>query len=224
MTTSPAEPGTGQGMTFILADGVEVRVDARTQLRINGPRHLDLQSGQIYIDTNGRSAGVDHEPIEIVAGGSLIRDVGTRFLVRSSSAVDVFVREGRVQLERGPVRHEVGAGERLEIAAGGRVSVTTAPIFGAMWDWIVRAAPPQEVEGRTLAEFLAWVEREGGRAIRFADAAVGREAARTRVYGAIDGLSVDEALAAVLPSCGLAHRVDGAVITIVASDDARTLR
>ena len=95
-----------------------------------------------------------------------------------------------------------------------------ASISGADWDWIVRATRPPQLEGRPLPEFLAWAEREGGRAIRFADPALAQANAATIVYGALERLTVDEALDVVLPSCGLTRRTDGDIITIVPADDA----
>ena len=210
---------TGLGATLALADGVEVRVAGQTTLRLEGPQRLELLAGEIYIDTNGRRADASPVPLEVAAAGSVIRDIGTRFLVRGGPAVTVRVREGRVELDQGGVRYDASAGEGLSVAANGLVTRAPAVMFGPEWDWIVRATRPQPVDGRTLAEFLAWVEREGGRTVRFADQAVGRSAEKTLVYGAIDGLSVDEALEVVLPSCGLAHRVEGGVITIVAGDN-----
>jgi hypothetical protein len=44
-----------------------------------------------------------------------------------------------------------------------------------------------------------------------------RANAATIVYGAIEHLTVEEALDVVLPSCGLARHMDGDVITIVAA-------
>jgi hypothetical protein len=115
-----------------------------------------------------------------------------------------------------------------EADRGGQLSVTSSGIIsgrastsGADWDWIVRATRPPQLEGRPLPEFLAWAEREGGRPIRFADPALERANRATIVYGAIEDLTVEEALDVVLPSCGLVRRTDGDVITIVAADDAR---
>jgi hypothetical protein len=96
----------------------------------------------------------------------------------------------------------------------------SASTSGADWDWIVRSVPPPRLQGRPLPEFLAWAEREGGRPIRFADPALERANRATIVYGAIEALTVEEALDVVLPSCGLARRTDGDVITVVAADDA----
>ena len=102
-----------------------------------------------------------------------------------------------------------------EADGGGQLRVTSSGILsgrastsGADWDWIVRAVPPPKLEGRPLPEFLAWAEREGGRSIRFADPALERANRTTIVYGAIERLTVDEALDVVLPSCGLARRTE----------------
>jgi hypothetical protein len=88
----------------------------------------------------------------------------------------------------------------------------------------VRAALPRQTGGRSLADFLAWVEREDGRKIVFDNPAIERSAATTVVYGTIDGLTVEEALEVVLPSCGLTHRAGRAVIRILAADDRRGVR
>ncbi|MGD9902557.1 MAG: FecR domain-containing protein [Vicinamibacterales bacterium] len=224
ITIGAVGPNGSQGAMLALADGVEVRVAAGTELALDGPGRLDLRRGAIYVDTSPRAGATAPTPIEVRSGGSVIRDVGTRFVVHGGTTVVVAVRDGQVQLERDGADYSAGPGQAIEVTPGGRVAVSEAPAYGPRWDWIVGAAPPQPVDGRTLADFLAWVEREGGRTVRFADAAVGAAADRTLVYGRIDGLTVDEALAVVLPSCGLAHRVDGGVITIEAGDDARPRR
>jgi hypothetical protein len=130
------------------------------------------------------------------------------------------VRDGRVAVSSTFGMREAESGGQLRVTSSGIVS-GRASISGADWDWIVRASRPPQLEGRPLPEFLAWAEREGGRSIRFADPALERANAATIVYGAIDSLTVDEALDVVLPSCGLARRTDGDVITIVEADDGR---
>lgn len=224
LTSDDGAAATGSGATLALADGVEVRLAGATRLRLDGPGQLELRAGSIYVDTTGRRPDRPAQRLEIRSAGAVIRDIGTRFVVSSGAATTVMVRDGRVRVERNRVPHEAGSGEQVVVSAAGDVTVSPAAAYGPAWDWIVRAAPPQPVDGRTLAEFLTWVEREGGRAIRYADPAIGAAADRTLVYGRIDGLTVDEALAVVLPSCGLTHRVDGGVITIESSDDARAGR
>src|SRR5918999_87599 len=157
----------------------------------------------------------------IVAQGTVIRDIGTRYEVRlSDQELRVRVRDGRVEVSSAFGMREADRGGQLRVTSSGILS-GRAPTSGADWDWIVRATPPPQLEGRPLPEFLAWAEREGGRPIRFADPALERANAATIVYGAIEGLTVEEALDVVLPSCGLARLTDGNVITIVAADDGR---
>lgn len=207
---------------IVLTNGVELRLDSNTDVTLQGARSLSLARGALYLDSSRRTG--PPEPVAIDARGTLIRDIGTRYEVRlSNNELRVRVRDGRVEVS--------SAFGTREADRGGQLSVTSSAILagqastsGADWDWIVRATRPPQLEGRPLPEFLAWAEREGGRPIRFADPALERENAATIVYGAIDSLTVDEALDVVLPSCGLARRTDEDTITIVAADDSRGVK
>jgi ferric-dicitrate binding protein FerR (iron transport regulator) len=215
--------GAGGRGALLLADGVEVRFDRETTATLAAERRLELGRGGIYIDTSVRASG-SQAAVDVVALGALVRDIGTRYEVRViDEALRVRVRDGRVQVTRGAETRE--AGEQTELAldaAGMRLSPSAG--FGADWDWIVRAIRTPPIEGRSLAEFLAWVERESGRQVRFGDPAAERAAATTIVYGVIDGLSVDEALTVVLPTCGLAHQVSGRTIIILPAESPRGAR
>jgi ferric-dicitrate binding protein FerR (iron transport regulator) len=204
---------------IVLANGVELRLDSNSDITLDTEQSMSLASGALYLDSSNRTGAP--ETVAIVARGTVIRDIGTRYEVRlSDEALRVRVRDGRVEV--------LSAFGMREAESGGQLSVTPSGILsgpaltsGADWDWIVRATRPPQLEGRPLTEFLAWAAREGGRPIRFADPALERANAATIVYGAIERLTVEEALDVVLPSCGLARRTDGDVITIVAADDAR---
>jgi ferric-dicitrate binding protein FerR (iron transport regulator) len=211
-------PGTritthGGRAAIVLANGVELRLDSNTAITLDPGRNMSLASGALYLDSSHRTGPPD--AVAITARGTVIRDIGTRYEVRlSDQELRVRVRDGRVEV--------VGTFGKREADRGGQLSVTSsgilsgrAPTSGADWDWIVRATRPPQLEGRPLPEFLAWAEREGGRPIRFADPALERANSATIVYGAIDRLTVDEALDVVLPSCGLARRTDGDAIIIV---------
>ncbi|HYE85659.1 MAG TPA: hypothetical protein VEA16_04860, partial [Vicinamibacterales bacterium] len=175
--------------------------------------------GAIYLDSSNRQG--PPEPIDIVARGTVIRDIGTRYEVRlSDQELRVRVRDGRVQVASAFGTHVADRGGQLSVTASAILAGRT-PTSGADWDWIVQAIRPPQLEGRPLTEFLTWAEREGGRVIRFANPALERASTATIVYGAIERLTVEEALDVVLPSCGLARRSDGDVITIVSADDAR---
>src|SRR5689334_9742981 len=215
-------PGTlittnGGRAAIVLSNGVELRFDSNTDMTLDTEQRMSLARGALYLDSSHRTG--PPETVAIVARGSVIRDVGTRYEVRlSDQELRVRVRDGRVEVSGAFGIREADGGGQLRMTPSGILS-GRASTSGADWDWIVRAARPPQFEGRPLPEFLAWAEREGGRSIRFADPALERANAATIVYGAIEGLTVDEALDVVLSSCGLARRTDGDVITLVAVDD-----
>jgi ferric-dicitrate binding protein FerR (iron transport regulator) len=212
----------GGRAAIALPNGVELRLDSDTAVTIDTARRVSLTRGAIYLDSSNRKG--PPEPIEIVARGTVIRDIGTRFEVRlSDQELRVRVRDGRVEVSSAFGMREADSGGQLRVTSYG-ILAGRASTSGADWDWIVRAIQPPQLEGRPLPEFLEWAEREGGRPIRFADPELERANRATIVYGAIDSLTVDEALDVVLPSCGLARRSDGDVITIVPADDASGAR
>lgn len=216
-------PGTrittfGGHAAIVLANGVELRFDSDTEVTLDTVRSMSLARGAVYLDSSRRTG--PPETVAIVARGTVIRDIGTRYEVRlSDKELRVRVRDGLVEVLSAFGMGEANRGEQLMVTPSG-ILAGRAPTSGADWDWIVRATRPPQLEGRPLPEFLAWAEREGGRPIRFADPAVERANATTIVYGAIERLTVEEALDVVLPSCGLARHTDGDVITIVSADDA----
>jgi ferric-dicitrate binding protein FerR (iron transport regulator) len=217
-------PGTrittnGGHAAIVLANGVELRLDSNTDITLDAERRLSLARGALYLDSSRRTGSP--EPVTIVARGTVIRDIGTRYEVRlSDQELRVRVRDGRVEVLSAFGMREAESGGQLSVTSGGILS-GRASTSGVDWDWVRRATQPPRLEGRPLPEFLAWAQREGGRSIRFADPALERANASTLVYGAIEGLTVEEALDVVLPSCGLARLTDGDVVTIITADGAR---
>jgi hypothetical protein len=217
-------PGTritthGGRAAIVLANGVELRLDSDTDITLDTERSMSLARGALYLDSSNRAGAP--ETVAIVARGTVIRDIGTRYEVRlSDQELRVRVRDGRVEVLSAFGMREADRGGQLRVTSSGIVA-DRAATSGEDWDWIVRATRPPQLEGRPLPEFLAWAEREGGRTIRFADPALERANAATIVYGAIERLTVEEALDVVLPSCGLARFTEGEVITIVSADDVR---
>jgi ferric-dicitrate binding protein FerR (iron transport regulator) len=216
-------PGTriatyGGRAAIVLTNGVELRLDSNTAITLDTARSLSLTRGAVYLDSSHRTGPAD--AVAIVVHGTVIRDIGTRYEVRlSDEELRVRVRDGRVEVSSAFGMREADRGDQLRVTSAGILS-GSASTSGTDWDWIVRAVPPPRLEGRPLPEFLAWAEREGGRLIRFADPAVARANRATIVYGAIESLTVEEALDVVLSSCGLARRTDGELIIIVAADNA----
>jgi hypothetical protein len=207
--------------TLALGDGGEVRLDAGTLVRFTGMRTLALERGALYFDSRDVPSA---EPLRIETPAGVVRDTGTRFEVRLIGGdVRVRVRDGAIRLERAETIRDAPAGQELRITSAGAVSIQPVAVFGAEWDWVTRAARPFRVEGARLSAFLRWVSREGAVTVAFEDGALEASSANTTIHGSVEGMSVAEALATILPACGLDHRVrDGRVFITRAGQPART--
>lgn len=224
--------GTSGRAALRLAGGPSVRIDVASVVRIESADVVALDRGGAYVDSGPASAGT--AAIEIATALGSVRHVGTQFEVRllgapqwdepvldeqgpgepsAAAALRVRVREGTVLVEHAGRTYEARAGAELVLSAGGEEQRATAPVEGAIWDWVQETAPPLDIEGTTLAVFLDWVSRETGLPCRFSDPALERAALGTVLHGSIAGLTPEEALSVVLPGCGLApHRVEGALL------------
>jgi ferric-dicitrate binding protein FerR (iron transport regulator) len=190
------------GNTASLAWGnATLRLDGGTRVRIASATELTLDRGAVYVDSN-HSGVVIRTPI-----GS-VRDIGTQFEVRlAADRMRVRVREGRVDLQHGGATHSAEAGVELDADARGGVTQHSIARSGADWEWVVRAAPPIHLDGRTLSEVVASVTRdEGVKAVWFDETS--RSAASMRLHGDVP-LTPEEALDTALVASGLTSRTDG---------------
>ena len=190
------------GNTASLAWGnATLRLDSGTRVRIASPSELTLERGAVYVDSNG--AGV---LVRTPMGN--VRDIGTQFEVRlTADRMRVRVRAGRVDLQRGSATHSAMAGIELDADARGGVTPHSIARNGAEWEWVLRAAPPIHLDGRTLAEVVASVTRdEGLKPVWFDETA--RNAATMRLHGDVP-LTPEEALDTALVASGLTSRIDG---------------
>lgn len=195
-----------------LAQGASLRLDAGTRLRLLSASAIHLEHGAVYVDSgdHGRQAGV-----RLSTPLSVVRDLGTRFEVRfGSSVLEVRVRSGVVALSGPTASARAAAGEELRLDRDG-LSRRPIPLSGPGWDWTARIAPPFAVEGRTLRSFLDWAARETGRTLRFADPATQELATRTTLHGSLQGLGPDDALAPLLTTCRLRHRIEADVLLVM---------
>jgi ferric-dicitrate binding protein FerR (iron transport regulator) len=204
--------GGGDRMALRMRGGAVVRLDHSTHLRLVSPSTIDLESGAVYVDSD---PGGGTSPLEIRTRMGIVRDVGTQFQVRvDQGGIQVSVREGVARLERDGASHDATAGIQLSLGNDGAVTSRTIPSTGTTWDWILGLAPPFRLEGQPLGDYLAWVGRETGLRIEYQDAALEAEARPVILHGSIDGLRPEESLAAVLPTCGMAHAIEGGSLII----------
>ena len=204
-----AELETGESPTaFRLDGGSSLRLDIGSRVRLVSASKVRLERGAVYLDSEGTGTVAVQTPLGTVT------ELGTQFEVRLlGSAVRVRVREGAVRLRGNEVSHRADAGTELVLRDDG--SVTRSPIaaYGPPWDWVLKAAPPLQIEGLTLAEVLKRVVRETGWTVRYEDPAIAASAGGIVVHGNVEHLAPDQALDVVLPGAGLDHRVvDGVLI------------
>lgn len=212
LTSGTALTTAGDGRAALrLASGPSLRLDVGTRVRLVTATVLSLERGAVYVDS-GRSADDPGPAVEVRTGLGVVRDVGTQFEVRldaADSRVRVRVREGRIHLDRGDRSWRADAGAELRVASDGSLHRGEVPLSGPEWAWILRVSPPFALDGSRLDTFLGWVVRETGWQLAFADRRIADQAPEITLHGTIDELRPDQALDAVLPTCGLRYRIDG---------------
>jgi ferric-dicitrate binding protein FerR (iron transport regulator) len=184
--------------------GATLRLDGGTRVRMASARELDLQRGAVYIASDHPSAN----GVVIKTPLGAVHDIGTQFEVRlDGGQMRIRVREGRIDLRQGTASHLASAGVELNADAHGAITQRSIPGNGADWDWVVRAAPPIRLDGRTLADVVNFVTHEQGVKPVWSDASA-RAAASIRLHGAVP-LNPDEALDSALVASGLTAHIDG---------------
>jgi len=207
------ETSSGGRLALRLAGGASLRVDTGSRLELQDDSALMLDQGAVYVDTHASEEAASSVEIRTPLG--TVRDAGTRFEVRlDGGSMTVRVREGVAEVERGSRRYRAEAGRQLVAAASGEVAAGAAPAHGEAWSWMLEVAPAFDLEGRSLEAFLGWVARETGWRVRFEEPSIAASAPSLILHGSIEGLRPDEAPAAVLPTCGLRHRVEDGTLTI----------
>lgn len=200
-----------------LADGTSLRIDSGTRVRLLSGPTLDFEQGAIYLDS-GR-AQMRHAFLEVRTRWGVVRDIGTQFEVRlAGDEMWLSVREGLATLAHSGRSFAAPAGTRLVARESG---VESRALEGPDWSWVLAIAPAFEMEGRTLAYYLDWLSRETGWRVEFADPAIARESSTIVLHGSVADLRPDETPAAVLPTCGLRHRLSDGTLLIERLDGAR---
>jgi ferric-dicitrate binding protein FerR (iron transport regulator) len=191
--------GSTGGVALRLADGGSLRLGSSTDVRFLGRDDVELVRGALYLD--GGLGGASRLAVHTEIG--VIRERGTQFEVRIlDREVRVRVREGAVVVERDePV--VASAGLELRISHGGDVSRWPVSASDESWGWVLDLAPSFHLGGRSLGDFLGWFARETGKEVTFSAAEDAGRLSAIVLYGSVEGLRPDEALDAVLPTCGL---------------------
>ena len=187
-----------------LQSGASLRLDQRTELVLVDTTRVELVSGRAYVDGGRQPSG--GEPIEIVTSKATAREVGTQFEVALlGETYRLRVREGQVLLRFDGNQAQGAAGEQLLIRQDRALARSSIARTDPDWRWVESIATTPDVNDRPVAELLAWVGRETGRAIRYADLEVERRAATTILHGSIRHLAPLEALGVMLATTNLEY-------------------
>ena len=200
-----------------LYGGASLRFDVSTRARLDSAGTLVLSRGAVYVDT-----GVRHSRslLEVKTAFGVVRDIGTQFELRQSErALRLRVREGRVDLDWAGAVHAAGAGEELRLADGRPFERGAFPVQGQAWSWTQAIAPAFAIEGRPLRAFLEWYARETRYLVDTSKVPPTVLGEAMLIHGTVEGLTPDEALRAVLPTCGLSPRLVGQTLIVEPQSD-----
>jgi ferric-dicitrate binding protein FerR (iron transport regulator) len=215
-TGTQLRTGTGGQAALRLDDGVELRLDSRTLVVFEDAQQARLERGAVYVDSHAEP-GTTPSAFTLETSVGNIRHLGTQYQARVANGdLRVAVREGRVQVGTRAGNVQSAAGEQLTISDG-RVARSGLAANAVDWDWLATITPPFSLEGRSVEAFLAWAGRETGRAVVYGSPDVERQAREVILSGTLEGLTPDEAVAAVLSTTSLQAALDGDRIRIEAA-------
>ncbi len=154
-------------LQLTMASGVQIRLDAATQITIRSVDEVWLHAGRVYVDSGGAAN------LAVLTSGAAVRNIGTQYQVAlAPDNLIVAVREGRVsvslwnQVVEG--RAQAGIGERLVFDQTSLVERQTLAFDAPVWHWTTQAAARFELKGASYDAYLRWAARETGRSLRYA--------------------------------------------------------
>ncbi len=211
---STFDTGPGGRIAARLATGQSLRLDTGTILHVTSGRSFRLETGTVYVDADPELT-VSGSSLTVATPQGIVRDVGTQFEVRvADGSVRIRVREGAVSLTGGGDALEVTSGWQLDVDERGHVERREVAAFSNEWAWAAEIAPAMTIEGVSLRKFLDGMARERGLALHFDPEGLAASAATTTLSGSIAGMTSDDALSSVLPTCRMRHSIEGGVLLI----------
>jgi ferric-dicitrate binding protein FerR (iron transport regulator) len=185
-------------------DGVSLRLDHDTIVKIASADELVLTAGALYVDSGVASRAKNPQELTIRTDAGSVSHVGTQYQVRThADEMEVSVREGRVLIANAAGTSSGVAGERIRVTPRGEIMRSTVPAHDPTWQWAAHMAPVFDINEHTFAAFAEWVARETGRKVVYASPDAHNAANEVTLRGSIAGLDPDTALSAVLSTTRL---------------------
>jgi ferric-dicitrate binding protein FerR (iron transport regulator) len=210
MVRVDAEPG----QVYRTVAGERLRVAPGSELRFAAVGRMQLQRGQIYVESAADAAAANSLVIETQVGS--VRHLGTRYSVAlAAGQMTISVRDGVVGVTTAIASTEVGAGLQVVMDGAGR-ETSRKPVdpHGPVWEWTQGLAPALQIDGRRLADVLKEIAFETGRQLDFADAEVLEECRQIELKGPFLDMAASDRLFAVLVTTGLEATESGDRIVI----------
>jgi ferric-dicitrate binding protein FerR (iron transport regulator) len=163
---------------------------------------------------SGPEAGAQAAEFLLETPVGSVRHLGTQYEARlTDGSLRVGIREGRVEVTRSGETVVGNAGEVLAVSDRGATRSRLSP-SARDWQWVNGVTPPFSIEGRSVDEFLAWAGRETGRRVVYSSPATEHQARSVTLRGTVEGLTPDQAVAAVLATTSLNPTVEDDQFTI----------
>ncbi len=188
--SDPVKTLEGGRVVFLMDNGHEVRLDENTRMTAQDVDRFALERGEVFVRSGD---GIDTS-VFIDTPFCTASDLGTQFIVRlARRSIIVGVREGLVRLERSRSdRVDVEDGSLYILSDDGLSQFRQVAADDEIWDWVDATPPAFEIEGASLASYLAWYANEIGAELQWADAASEQQAKAAILDASITGLTLRE--------------------------------
>lgn len=206
-----------------LEAGGNLRIARTSAIEVHAPDVIALTQGELYVDIPPGAHAASAFRVQTSAGE--FRHVGTQFAVMiSDGQTRLRVREGQVVWRAASGDSTVAAGTEVTIGRDGKATRRPVSTAGRDWTWTEAMAPDVVIENRPLIEFLQWFARETGRKLDI-DETSRKQAAGILMHGSVKGLTVTEALSAVMASTSsLRYELPEGVIRVSSARDPKLPR
>lgn len=176
--------------------GGNLRVARASALEIRDADTVRITRGELYVDIPPGSHAASSLRVQTSAGE--FRHVGTQFAVMvAEGQTRLRVREGTVLWHANGGDSTLAAGSEVTIDRNGKATRRQVSTTGRDWAWTEVMAPDVVIENRPLLEFLQWFARETGRKLDI-DEPSRQQASSILMHGSVKGLTLTEALSAVM--------------------------
>lgn len=160
--------GDAAGIALAWGHGGSLRLDANTRITFTDDKSVYLESGRLYFDsapstlmtgTTSDSSG----DFVVESDFGEVYHLGTQFMTRIDDGdLRVSVREGQVRLDGHFHKVVARSGQQVTLSGRERPVILTIRANARDWAWVGRTSPPADVDGKSIHEFIEWVQRETG--------------------------------------------------------------